>query len=79
MSASNDAIFVPGDVRMRTTVALDDELVAKARSYTGIQETATLVRMGLTALVQREAARRLARLGGSDPSASIPPRERPEE
>ena len=64
---------------MRTTVALDDELVAKAKAYTGVQETATLLRMGLTALVQREAARRLARLGGSDPNASAPPRERSEE
>ena len=64
---------------MRTTVALDDELVAKAKAYTGIQETATLLRLGLTTLVQREAARRLARLGGSDPGANVPPRERPEE
>ncbi len=64
---------------MRTTVSLDDDLIAKAKSYTGVQETATLLRMGLTALVQREAARRLARLGGSDPNAGIPPRERPEE
>ncbi len=64
---------------MRTTVTLDDKLLADAKSYTGIQETATLLRMGLTSLVQREAARRLARLGGSDPNASVPPRERPEE
>ena len=63
---------------MRTTVTLDDELLDKAKSYTGIQETPTLLRMGLTALIQREAARRMARLGGSDPKASGPARERPE-
>ena len=62
---------------MRTTVAIDDKLVAKAKEYTGVQETATLVRMGLTALVEREAARRLARLGGSDPDFMLPPRRRP--
>ncbi len=64
---------------MRTTVTLDDKLLADAKSYTGVQETATLLRMGLTLLVEREAARRLARLGGSDPDAGMPPRERPGE
>ena len=53
---------------MRTTIALDDDLVAKAQSYTGIQEKAALVRAALTALIEREAARRLARLGGSEPN-----------
>ena len=52
---------------MRTTVTLDDELVAKAQEYTGIQERTALVREALKALVQREAARRLARLGGTQP------------
>ena len=52
---------------MRTTVTLDDNLVARAREYTGIQETPALIRLALEALVQREAARRLARLGGSAP------------
>jgi Arc/MetJ family transcription regulator len=52
---------------MRTTLALDDELVEKAQAYTGIMEKSALVREALTALVQREAARRLARLGGSEP------------
>jgi Arc/MetJ family transcription regulator len=52
---------------MRTTVTLDDELVAKAQEYTGIQERSALVREALKALVQREAARRLARLGGTQP------------
>ncbi len=64
---------------MRTTVAIDDKLVAKAKEYTGVQETATLVRMGLTALVEREAGKRLIALGGSDPDATFPPRRRPKK
>jgi Arc/MetJ family transcription regulator len=64
---------------VRTTVTLDDELVAKAERYTGVKERATLLRMGLEALVQREAARRLAKLGSSDPNATAAPRWRPEE
>ena len=62
---------------MRTTVALDDELVAKAQAYTGLTERSTLLREALTALVQREAARRLARLGGSQPNLKPIPRRRP--
>jgi Arc/MetJ family transcription regulator len=64
---------------MRTTVALDDELVRKARKYTGIIETSALVREALTALVEREAARRLARLGGTIPDLAYIPRRQPEE
>jgi Arc/MetJ family transcription regulator len=52
---------------MRTTVTLDDELVAKAQCYTGIQEKSALIREALKRLIEREAARRLARLGGSMP------------
>jgi Arc/MetJ family transcription regulator len=52
---------------MRTTITLDDELLAKAEFYTGIQEKTALVRAALKALVEREAARRLAWLGGSEP------------
>lgn len=63
---------------MRTTVALDDELVARAEELTGIKEKPALLREALTALVQREAGRRLARLGGSDPNAVAAPRRRPE-
>jgi Arc/MetJ family transcription regulator len=63
---------------MRTTITIDDDLLAKAEEYTGIRERSTLIRMALTALVQREAARRLARLGGSDPAAHYIPRRRPE-
>jgi Arc/MetJ family transcription regulator len=62
---------------MRTTVTLDDELLKTAEEYTGIKERSALIRLGLEALVQREAARRLARMGGSDPTASAAPRRRP--
>lgn len=65
---------------MRTTVTLDDALVAKAIALTGRTEKSALVREGLEALVQRESAHRLARLGGSDSHAEAAPRsrERPE-
>jgi Arc/MetJ family transcription regulator len=61
---------------MRTTLNLDDELLRKARDLTGISEKAALVREGLVALVERESARRLAALGGSDPEATAGPRRR---
>jgi Arc/MetJ family transcription regulator len=61
---------------MRTTLALDDELVAKAQAYTGLKEKSALVREALKALVEREAARRLARLGGTEPDLVAPPRRR---
>ncbi|MCL6707533.1 type II toxin-antitoxin system VapB family antitoxin [Pseudomonas sp. R2.Fl] len=61
---------------MRTTITIDDELLARAREYTGVLETPTLVRMALQSLVQREAARRLAALGGSAPDLQAPPRRR---
>ena len=63
---------------MRTTIVLDDDLLAQAEAYTGIKEKTALVRAALTALVQREAARRLALLGGTDKSATAPPRRRGE-
>jgi Arc/MetJ family transcription regulator len=62
---------------MRTTLALDDELLADAEFYTGIREKSALVREALKALVEREAARRLARLGGSEPDLEPIPRRRP--
>ena len=52
---------------MRTTVNIDDELLVQAEKLTGIHERATLLREGLVALIERESARRLARLGGSEP------------
>jgi Arc/MetJ family transcription regulator len=63
---------------MRTTIALDDELVAKAQAYTGVTEKSALVREALKALVEREAARRLARLGGTEPDLRPVPRRRQE-
>ena len=62
---------------MRTTINLDDELIRKAADLTGRQEKSALVRLGLEALIARESARRLARLGGSDPAATAAPRHRP--
>lgn len=61
---------------MRTTIALDDELVAKAQAFTGLTEKSSLVREALKALIERESALRLARLGGGAPNAKAPPRRR---
>jgi Arc/MetJ family transcription regulator len=61
---------------MRTTVTIDDELAERAAALTGITERATLLRHGLEVLVEVESARRLARLGGSDPAATAAPRRR---
>jgi Arc/MetJ family transcription regulator len=61
---------------MRTTVALDDQLLEKARELTGLEETSALLREGLKAIIERESARRLARLGGSEPDATAAPRRR---
>ena len=63
---------------MRTTIALDDDLVAKAQAFTGIKEKSALVREALKALIERESARRLALLGGTEPDLELAPRRRPE-
>jgi Arc/MetJ family transcription regulator len=68
--------MMPVEKAMRTTVTLDDELVERAQAYTGITERSMLLREALTALIQREAARRAIKLGGSDPDASAAPRRR---
>lgn len=52
---------------MRTTLALDDDLLAKAQVLSGVSEKTALVREALRALIERESARRLALLGGSEP------------
>ena len=62
---------------MRTTLVLDDELLAEAQRLTGVTEKTALVRSALTALIERESARRLARLAPPEPAASAPPRRRP--
>ena len=67
----------PRNALMRTTVTLDDELIESAAAAIGISERSVVLREGLTALIEREAARRLARLGGSDPGAAAAPRRRP--
>ena len=59
---------------MRTTINLDDDLLAKAQACTGLREKSALVREALRALIERESARRLARLGGTDPGLSPVPR-----
>jgi Arc/MetJ family transcription regulator len=63
-------------MHMRTTLILDDGLVERARRLTGIEEKTALVRAGLEALIAREAARRLAALGGTMPDLPTPPRRR---
>ncbi|RXT35195.1 type II toxin-antitoxin system VapB family antitoxin [Bradyrhizobium betae] len=62
---------------MRTTIAIDDELFAKAQEFAGVSEKSAVVREALKAFVEREAARRLARMGGTEPRAKAPPRRRP--
>jgi Arc/MetJ family transcription regulator len=62
---------------MRTTINLDEQLIAEAQRLTGTQERTALIHEGLKALIARESARRLARLGGSDPNAKAPRRRRP--
>lgn len=61
---------------MRTTINLDDALLERAQSLSGVQERSALLREALTALIQRESALRLARLGGSQPALKAAPRRR---
>lgn len=61
---------------MRTTIALDDTLLAKAQAFTGIAEKSPLLHEALKALIARESGNRLALLGGIDTQASAPPRTR---
>lgn len=62
---------------MRTTINIDDELLAKAERYTGIKERTALINEGLKSLVEWEASRRLARLGGTQKQLRPIPRRRP--
>jgi Arc/MetJ family transcription regulator len=61
---------------MRTTLALDDELVRIAQEFTGVSEKTALVREALKALIERESARRLASLGGTMPQLENVPRRK---
>jgi metal-responsive CopG/Arc/MetJ family transcriptional regulator len=62
---------------MRTTVTLDDQLLDRAANLTGVRERGVLLREALQALIERESARRLARLGGTEPDLMPAPRRRP--
>ncbi|MFG1222357.1 type II toxin-antitoxin system VapB family antitoxin [Xanthobacter autotrophicus DSM 597] len=64
---------------MRTTLAIDDELLSRAQALTGVTEKSALVREALKALIARESALRLARLGGSEPQLAPIRRRRPDE
>ena len=59
---------------MKTTLNIDDTILAEASRLTGVREKTTLVRMGLEALISRHSARRLAALCGSEPGAKRVPR-----
>ena len=61
---------------MRTTFNLDDELLQQAQRLTGMTERTALIHAGLRALIERESARRLARLGATERSLRTPPRRR---
>ena len=61
---------------MKATIAIDDELFAQAQQYAGVTEKSAVVNEALKAFVEREAARRLAGLGGKEPDAKAPPRRR---
>jgi Arc/MetJ family transcription regulator len=61
---------------MRTTVTIDDDLFAQAQNLTGIRDNTPLLKAALQALVQRESAVRLMRLGGSQPGLKDIPRRR---
>lgn len=63
---------------MRTTVTLDDKLLNRAATLTGLQERGVLLREALTALIERESAKRLAHLGSTEPDLQAPSRRRPD-
>ena len=64
---------------MRTTLNIEDELLAKAAELTGIKEKTSLVKLGLEALIARESAKRLAALGGTEKNLEMIPRRRSKE
>lgn len=61
---------------MRTTLNIDEEILEKASRITGIKEKTKLLRLGLEALIERESAKRLAKLGGTEPQLKRIPRRR---
>ena len=64
---------------MRTTLNIDDRLLDEAQRITGVKEKTALVREGLRALIERESARRLAKLGGSEPQLQAVSRRQSDE
>lgn len=74
IDAKSDAVGFQEFCTLRTTVNIDDELLSEAQRMTGVAEKTTLIREGLRALIERESARRLARLGGSDSTLRPVPR-----
>lgn len=77
IDARIDACFVNHRGRgMRTTLNIDDELLARATKLAGPIERSALIREALIALIERESARRLARLGGMQPALKPAPRRR---
>lgn len=61
---------------MRTTLNIEDTLIEKATELTGVKEKTTLVKLGLEALIEKESARRLASLGGTEKQLKAIPRRR---
>lgn len=59
---------------MRTTLNIDDDLLLAAEQVTGVSEKTALVRAGLKALIEKESARRLAKLGGTETQLTLTPR-----
>ena len=67
------------EIKMRTTINLDDDLLSAAQKVSGMKERTALIHAGLQALIERESARRLARLGGSERQLKAIPRRRQRE
>lgn len=63
---------------MRTTINIDEDLLAKASKLAGPLDRSAVIHEGLKALIERESAKRLARLGGTQPDLKPAPRRRPE-
>lgn len=61
-------------ILLRTTINIDDQLYEEAARLTGMKEKTALIRESLRALIERESARRLAKLGGSEPQLNPIPR-----
>jgi Arc/MetJ family transcription regulator len=78
VSSSLDVIIRASTLEsfMRTALALDADLLAKAQAFTGVEEKSALIREALKALIERESSYRLARLGGSEPALAPIPRRR---